>query len=120
MTRRMNDDRRTAEAFAKSWTHLPAGSVYTFDQFEDWLAPIKRDDVEGKSVLELGCGNASLLVHLTRWRPSQITGVDLGRSIEAARTNMRATGYENYAVIQADLITFSSDGFDIVYCIGVL
>jgi len=116
----MNDDRKTAEAFAKSWTHLPAGSIYTFEQFEDWLAPLRRDDVAGKSVLELGCGNGSLLVHLVKWQPSQITGVDLGESTEAARRNMGDTGYENYKIEQADLSTFSSSGFDVVLCIGVL
>jgi 2-polyprenyl-3-methyl-5-hydroxy-6-metoxy-1,4-benzoquinol methylase len=116
----MNDDQATAEAFAKSWNHLPSGSVYTFEQFADWLAPLTRMEIEGKSVLELGCGNASLLVHLTRWQPSQITGVDLGSSTEAALRNVRQTGYQNYSIIQADLTAFSSGGFDIVCCIGVL
>jgi SAM-dependent methyltransferase len=116
----MNDDKKTAEAFATSWNHLPSGSVYTREQFEDWLAPITREDVVGKSILELGCGNGSLLVHFVAWNPSQITGVDLGTSTSAAEANMRATGFENYQIIQADLTTFSGNGFDLVYCIGVL
>jgi SAM-dependent methyltransferase len=116
----MNDDEKTAEAFATSWNHLPGGSAYTREQFEDWLAPITRKNVESKSVLELGCGNGSLLIHLVAWNPSQIQGVDLGRSTSAAEANMRATGFENYAIIRADLTAFSSDGFDLVYCIGVL
>ena len=116
----MIDDRQTAEAFAKSWTHLPPGSVYTFEQFVDWLAPLTRNEIERRSVLEFGCGNGSLLVHLTKWQPSQITGVDLGRSTSAAESNMRQTGYQNYTIKQADLTTFASDGFEVVYCIGVL
>jgi SAM-dependent methyltransferase len=116
----MNDDKRTAAAFANSWTHLPQGSVYTREQFEEWLAPLTRQDVAGKTVLELGCGNASLLMHLTEWQPSQLTGVELGRSVEAARNNMAQTAYKNYSIVQADLTTFRSDGFDVVYCIGVL
>jgi SAM-dependent methyltransferase len=116
----MNGDKKTAEAFATSWNHLPRGSVYTQEQFEDWLGPVTRRDVEGKSVLELGCGNGSLLVHLTAWKPSQITGLDLGTSTCAAETNMRATGFDNYAIVQTDLTTFVSDGFDLAYCIGVL
>ena len=116
----MNDDIKTAEAFAKSWTHLPSCSVYTREQFEEWLAPITQNEVEGKSVLELGCGNGSLLVHLATWQASQITGVELGRSTIAAEANMRAAGFKNYEIIQADLTTFSSNGFDFVYCIGVL
>lgn len=116
----MNDDQATAEAFAKSWTHLPSGSIYTFEQFTDWLAPITQKEIEGKSVLELGCGNGSLLVHLVKWQPSQITGVDLGSSTEAALRNMRQTSYQNYEIVQADLTAFSSGGFDVVFCIGVL
>lgn len=116
----MNEDKKTAEAFATSWNHLPSGSIYTREQFEEWFAPLTRKDAEGKSVLELGCGNASLLVHMARWEPSQITGVDLGSSTEAARKNLRQTGYENYSIVQADLTAFSSAGFDLVYCIGVI
>ncbi|MEY2481382.1 MAG: hypothetical protein QOI04_2309 [Verrucomicrobiota bacterium] len=116
----MNDDKKTAEAFATSWNHLPSGSVYRREQFEDWLAPITRRDVEDKSVLELGCGNGSLLVHLVAWQPSQVTGVDLGTSTSSAEANMRTTAFENYRIIQADLTTFSSNRFDIVCCIGVL
>lgn len=116
----MNDDKKTAAAFATSWTNLPGGSVYTREQFEDWMSPMTQRDVIGKTVLELGCGNASLLVHLTEWQPSQVTGVELGASIETARANLERTHYKNYSVIQADLTTFRSEGFDAVYCIGVL
>jgi SAM-dependent methyltransferase len=116
----MSDDKRTADAFANSWTHLPRGSIYSREQFEEWLAPITHEAVAGKSVLELGCGNGSLLVHLVGWKPSKIMGVDLGSSIEAARENMRATGFQNYSIVQADLTDFRSAGFDMVYCIGVL
>jgi SAM-dependent methyltransferase len=116
----MSQDERTANAFANSWNRLPGGSIYTLEQFEDWLAPITRKEIEGKTVLELGCGNGSLLVHLIRWKPSHVTGVDLGASTEAARKNLQSTGFQNHSVVQADLTTFSSEGFDVVYCIGVL
>jgi SAM-dependent methyltransferase len=116
----MSDDQRTAEAFASSWTHLPPGSVYTREQFEEWLAPITHNEVEGRSVLELGCGNGSLLVHLIQWAPSHVTGVDLGTSVEMASRNMRDTGFRNYSIVQTDLTTFRDEGFDVVYCIGVL
>ena len=84
------------------------------------MSPITRRDVAGKTVLELGCGNASLLIHMAEWQPSQTTGVDLGVSVEAARSNMAQTGYGNYSIVQGDLTTFQRKGFDLVYCIGVL
>lgn len=116
----MSVDQRTADAFATSWNNLPLGSVYTRDQFEDWMAPLAAADFLGRDVLELGCGNGSLLVHSAAWRPRHLVGVDLGSSVDTARANLQCAGAQNAEVRQADLTTFASDGFDIVYCIGVL
>jgi SAM-dependent methyltransferase len=116
----MMDDTKTAQAFADSWNNLPLGSVYTREQFQEWFAPISREDVQGKSVLELGCGNGSLLVHMAGWNPSRLIGVDLGSSVVSARKNMERSGTNGYGVVQADLTTFTSDGFDMTYSIGVL
>jgi SAM-dependent methyltransferase len=114
------NDQQTADAFANSWNHLPQGTVYTHDQFEDWMSPILRKDVEGMRVLELGCGNASLMVHMARWNPSELVGVDLGGSVLSAEKNMAATGFKNWSVVKDDLTSYRSDGFDVAYCIGVL
>ncbi len=115
-----HDDTKTAHAFAASWNNLPQGSVYTRAQFEDWLAPLTRADVEGKTVCELGCGNGSLLTHTASWNPAYLEGVDLGDSVVAATKNMESIGCQNWRVIQADLIGYTGMGFDFVYCIGVL
>jgi len=113
-------DKETADAFARSWNNLPPGTVYTFGQFTDWMAPLTKEDVSGKRVLELGCGNASQMVHVANWNPSYLEGVELGDSIISARANMAKSSFMNYKVFQADLISYQSDGFDLVYCIGVL
>ncbi len=114
-------DQETADAFATSWNNLPGGSVYTKEQFEDWFDPIIKSDIAGKTILELGCGNGSLLTHVTTWNPSFITGVDLGASVIACRKNMEHTRFKNYEIVQHDLTTYQKDsGFDVVYCIGVL
>lgn len=116
----MSKDLKTAEAFAKSWTNLPAGSVYTREQFRDWMAPLGRSDVENRRVLELGCGNGSLLVHLADWKPRSIRGVELGESADVATQNLSRAGFKNFKIVRADLTEFNSSGFDIVFCIGVL
>lgn len=113
-------DKETADAFATSWNNLPEGSVYTVDQIEDWFSPIGKKDVEEKTVLELGCGNGSLLSHLPKWRPQYVEGVDLGDSISSCKKNMHKTGFQSFSITQADLVDFESDGFDLVYSIGVL
>ena len=113
-------DKVTAEAFATSWNNLPAGSVYTKEQFEDWMFPVSAKEVEGKRVLEMGCGNASVLVHLLSWQPSYAEGIDLGASVTSAIKNLSATGFKNWHIQQADITTYKAGGFEIVYCIGVL
>lgn len=114
------EDKKTADAFAKSWNNLPSGSVYTKEQFEDWMAPLVAGDISGKRVLELGCGSGSLMVHMLKWQPAYLEGVDLGDSVLSAEQNLSQAAFKNWNVTKNDLITFQSSGFDLVYCIGVL
>lgn len=113
-------DQKTADAFATSWNNLPTGSIYTFEQFEEWFQPLNKGDFIGKDLLELGCGNGSLMYHLPRWSPQSITGVDLGDSVLSCRANMNKTNFKNIEIVQHDLTTYQSQGYDLVYCIGVL
>lgn len=114
------EDIETARAFATSWNNLPKGSIYNLDQFKEWLEPLREEDMKNKTILELGCGNGSLLIHLPKWMPFYIEGVDLGDSVLSCEYNMKFTCYNNYKITQADLTKFKSDGFDIVYSIGVI
>lgn len=116
----MNDDLQTARAFANSWNNLPSGSVYTSAQFEDWFSPLTRRDVEGRSVLELGCGNGSLLFHMAGWGPAKLEGIDLGDSVVSARRNMAMQSNPNWEVTQGDLVTHRGPPRDVVYSVGVL
>jgi SAM-dependent methyltransferase len=113
-------DQDTADAFAASWNHLPAGSVYTRDQFVDWMAPLTQEEVQGKKVLELGCGSGCLMYHMISWKPSLLVGVDLGDAVVSARRDLALVSNVGWRVEQGDLTQYSSDGFDITYCIGVL
>ena len=120
MTTPLKADQGTADAFATSWNNLPAGSVYTPDQVADWFAPLTEDDIRGKRVIEMGCGNGSLMEHVLRWGPAWIDGIDLGDSVMSARANLERTGLANWSVQQADLTAHRSDGYDVAYSIGVL
>lgn len=113
-------DQKTADAFANSWNNLPAGSVYTQDQFEDWMSPICSSDVYGGRVLELGCGNGSQLLHMIGWSPAFLEGVDLGDSVVSARKNLFGSSFRNWRITQGDMTEFVGADFDLVYSIGVL
>jgi SAM-dependent methyltransferase len=116
----MKADQQTADAFATSWNNLPAGSVYTEEQVADCFAPLGAPEIRGTRVLEMGCGNGSLMVHVLRWSPQWIDGIDLGAAVNSAEANLRSTGQSNWSVKQEDLTTYASEGYDIVYSIGVL
>lgn len=116
----MTKDQATADAFADSWNNLPTESVYTKDQFEDWLDPLGREDAQDKDVLELGCGNASLMFYMAQWNPAYLEGVDLGDSVRSAEKVMSGSACRNWKVVKNDLVSYNGRGFDLVYCIGVL
>lgn len=113
-------DQETADAFATSWNNLPEGSVYTPEQVADWFDPLQPGDIQGKRVLEMGCGNGSLMVHVVRWNPAQLDGIDLGAAVDSARVNLEASGATHWSVRQEDLVAFTSAGYDVAYSIGVL
>lgn len=114
-------DQKTADAFADSWNNLPQGSVYTLDQAIDWFTPITPEEIKDKNVLELGCGNASLLYYIMSWGPKRAVGVDLGSSVVSAEKNLHMQSNNQWEIIKDDLTTYrSTEKFDITYCIGVL
>ena len=117
----MTPDQSTADAFATSWNNLPQGSVYSTEQALDWFAPLARADVEGRRVLELGCGNGSLAVHMLAWKPAYLEGVDLGDSVSSAMRNLESISTTGWSIRKADLTTYvAAQPFDVVYSIGVL
>jgi SAM-dependent methyltransferase len=119
-TRTTSRDVGTAAAFAESWNHVGAGSVYTRAQFEDWMSPIAPDTLAGKAVLELGFGNGSLLFHAGAQRPARLVGVELGDTLARTRENLAHLPPGMLELHQGDLTKVDLGLFDLVYCIGVL
>lgn len=113
-------DAGTAAAFATSWNTIGAGSVYTRDQFEGWFSPIEPASLTGKSVLELGFGNGSLLYHVGACGPSRLVGVELGDTLERTRANLAHLPAGMVELHHGDLTDVNLGLFDYVYCIGVL
>lgn len=113
-------DARTAAAFATSWNTVGEGSVYTREQFDDWMAPVDPASLEGQSVLEMGFGNGSLLYHVGACRPARLAGIELGDTLEQTRQNLRHLPEGLLELHKGDLTTADLGQFDFVYCIGVL
>jgi len=118
--RNHSQDQATANAFANSWNNLPRQPIYSPEQHSEWMAPLTATDFAGKTVLELGCGNGSLLFYSGTWKPSSMVGVDLGDSVRSAEAIMAQGPCKTWKIVQADLTEFGADPVDVVYCIGVL
>lgn len=110
-------DLQTARAFAESWNRI--GSVYSREQFLDWLDPLTPDDLRGQTVVELGFGNGSLLQHVAQCAPARLAGIELGDTIEQTRRNLAGASCP-IDLHRGDLTTANLGEFDVAYCIGVL
>jgi SAM-dependent methyltransferase len=111
-------DARTAAAFAESWNHI--GSVYSREQFLEWMEPLAPADFAGAEVVELGFGNGSLLAHAGTLAPKRLAGVELGDTLAQTQRNLAHLPPELLDLHRGDLTTASLGEFDVVYCIGVL
>lgn len=111
-------DERTANAFAESWNHI--GTVYSREQFLEWLEPLTPDELRGRDVIELGFGNGSLLVHVAQCGPRRLAGIELGDTIEQTRRNLADATTIVPELHRGDLTTAALGEFDVAYCIGVL
>lgn len=118
--REVSPDEETARAFSTSWNTVGDGSVYTAGQFRDWMDPVDLESLAGKSVLEMGFGNGSLLHHFAPFRLARLEGVELGDTIETAERNLAHFPAGVVRLHRGDLTQVDLGKFDLVYCIGVL
>jgi len=120
----IEEQERTARSFGWQWTRfsrLHDATLYT-EQFLDWIAPLSREDVRGKVVLDGGCGMGRFSLVCSQLGAAAVIAVDLSRATDAAYANTRHRS--NVHVVQADLhhLPFRTDpgDFDFVFSIGVL
>lgn len=78
-----------------------------------------EEDVNGKIVLDVGCGSGRYSDVVSRLSGS-VTGIDLSLAVEAAHRNLG--GRNNAAILQADIFSlpFAEGTFDLIFSIGVL
>lgn len=120
----VEQQRRTAAAFAFEWQHFSEMHPEYEAQFLDWLHPIGQDFFRGKRVLDAGCGTGRHAYWAAKYGASEVVGLDLSEAVETARRVL--SELENAEVVQGDLLrpplrsAAEGGGFDLVYSIGVL
>ncbi len=114
------DQSRTKSAYGLQWNRFriirPAEDRVTFRN-RTGLAP---EDLEGKVVLDAGCGMGRYLRVAGESSARRIVGVDLSRAVVAARELTRELA--NVDIVQGDLLRppFAPGTFDLIYSLGVI
>jgi SAM-dependent methyltransferase len=120
----VEQQRRTAAAFAYEWQHFAEMQPEYEAQFLDWIHPIDRAFFAGKRVLDAGCGTGRHAYFAAQYGAGEVVGLDLSDAVETARRVLAPL--ENAEVVQGDLLkppfrtAAAGGGFDFVYSIGVL
>lgn len=110
---------RTLRSFGYEWRHFsdirPEGEA----NFRWYFAAHPPESLDGKVVLDAGCGKGRHLFFAAQ-HARKIIGVDLSPAVDAAFKN--AGHLENVHIIQADLfqLPLRQRSFDMVYSLGVL
>lgn len=116
-----------AEHFGIQWNTFRRTQLDSFtglsisqDRLRDCLGTKIWPSLEGKQVLECGCG-AGRFTEILLAQGASVTAVDLTDAIEAAYTNCGDAGLP-CRFAQADILhlPFEPQQFDLVICIGVL
>lgn len=114
-----------ADSFGFEWTSFPRlqlDSVENHESEETFRGKtgLVPDDVDGRTVLDAGCGMGRFTHVVARWGAHRAVGADISRAVEAAAGNLGT--FPSVGLVQADLtaLPFPPQSFDIVFSIGVL
>jgi SAM-dependent methyltransferase len=79
---------------------------------------LKPEDLQGKLILDVGCGMGRFAEVATRWG-ARVVGIDLSAAAEVAAKNLAD---REFVAFQADVFSlpFAPESFDCIYSMGVL
>ncbi len=120
---RFVDTQHYAASFGFQW-HRYQKTQLDHDEVRmaDWNFRVKTglrpEELQGKLVLDVGCGMGRFAEVATRWG-ARVVGIDLSAAAEVAAKNLPD---RDFVAFQADVfaLPFAPESFDIIYSIGVL
>jgi SAM-dependent methyltransferase len=120
---RFVDAHSYADSFGYQWhkfdqTQLDHGGRTLSDRDFRRKTGLKPEDLQGKLVLDVGCGMGRFAEVATRWG-ARVVGIDLSAAAEVAARNL---GGREFVALQADVfvLPFAPECFDYIYSMGVL
>ncbi len=115
-----------ADAFGLQWktyrtTQLDSysGTTITRDRTRRCLGEFLWANLEGKRVLESGCG-AGRFTEILLERGAYVTSIDLSAAVEANAENCPPSPRHQVAQADIERLPFAPGQFDVVFCLGVI
>jgi SAM-dependent methyltransferase len=110
---------QTAAAFGYEWTRYSELAARYRKQFLDWLRPVEESFLQGKNVIEGGCGKGRHTALAAEFGAKAVVAIDLSEAVDAAYANTRHL--PNAHIVQGDLnFPPVKRVFDYAFSIGVL
>ena len=114
------DQNRTKTAYGLQWNRFRI--IRTEEDEATFLnrTRLAAADLDGKLVLDAGCGMGRYLRIAARGPHRRVVGMDLSQAVRAARE--LTAGLPGVSLVRADLLRlpFPAESFDVVYSLGVL
>jgi 2-polyprenyl-3-methyl-5-hydroxy-6-metoxy-1,4-benzoquinol methylase len=120
---RFVDAQHYASSFGFQWhryqkTQLDHDEVRESDRQFRMKTGLRPEELNGKLVLDVGCGMGRFAEVATRWGAC-VVGIDLSTAVEVAAKNLAD---REFIAFQADVfaLPFAPETFDVIYSVGVL
>jgi SAM-dependent methyltransferase len=120
---RFVDTQHYAASFGFQWhryqtTQLDNDEVREADRNFRIKTGLRPEELQGKLVLDVGCGMGRFAEVATRWG-ARVVGIDLSAAAEVAAKNLPE---REFVALQADVfaLPFAGESFDVIYSVGVL
>lgn len=114
------DKERVGRFYDVVWTEY----IPEYPETENhWRLFYSGDEVEGKTVLDAGCGTGIFSIIFANHGSARVTGIDISRgSLETARGLAEKFGLDNARFLQQDMLElpFPDSEFDIVWAWGTV
>lgn len=118
LPKKLQNANKTMQSFGYEWKYFSKEYKIYPSQFEHWIHPIKKSQLKGKTVLDIGCGTG-IHSRILESYGARVISVDISMAVDVVYQKSKG---KNIAVVQADIadLPLKTKKFDYVFSIGSL